>query len=114
MKTILLIALALSTTIAFGSGDPGMAIRKQKEPGMYTFIYKAEEKSNLTMIISDSLGTMLFRELIVDSDGFIRSINFKMMVPGEYSIDVIDLEGSKKTQKLDHDTPVSEPELVVL
>ena len=116
MKTMLLmIVLSLSvTTLTFASSEPGMVVRKQKEPGMYTLIYKAEQKSDLTMIVSDSLGVPLFKELILDSNGFIRSLNFKLLVPGEYSIDVIDLEGSKATQKLDHQMPVPDLEVLVL
>jgi len=116
MKTILLlIVLSLTAaTITFGSGEPGMAVRKQKEPGMYTLIYKAEKKSDLTMVISDQVGTLLFKEQIANSDGFMRSLNFKFIVSGEYSIDVIDLEGTKKTQKLNHEMPIPETKEVVL
>jgi hypothetical protein len=116
MKTLLLLLVLLLSTIVFvsGSGDPGMVLRKQREPGMYTLIYKPEKKSDLTMMVSDSLGTLLFKELIVESDGFMRSLNFKFLLPGEYSIDVIDLEGNKKTKKLDHRMLPPELNLTVL
>ena len=110
-----MIVLSLSaTTLTFGSSEPGMVLRKQKEPGVYTLIYKTEKKSDLTMIVSDRLGVLLFKEVIPNSDGFIRSLNFKLLLPGEYSVDVIDLEGIQKTQKLDHQMPVLELESLVL
>jgi hypothetical protein len=99
---------------ALGSGEPGMRLRKQKEPGMHTLVYKAEKKSDLMMLVSDHVGTLLFWDLIVNSDGFMRTLNFKFIAPGTYSIDVIDINGinsgesgeSRANQKLDHQMPV--------
>src|SRR6187549_2877135 len=116
MKTMLLLIVASVsvTTLAFGSGQPGMVIRKQKEPGLYTLIYKSEKKCDLTIVVSDNLGALLFKELILNSDGFIRSLNFKYIIPGEYFIQVVEPEGGKKTQKLDHQMPPPELKLLVL
>src|SRR5689334_411081 len=115
MKTWLLITVLLSSinTVVFGSGEPGMAIRKQKEPGIFTLIYKAEKKTNVLMIISNQEGILVFHEEILNTEGFIRTLNFKTVLPGEYSIDVIELGGNKETQKFDLEMPPPEPELVV-
>jgi hypothetical protein len=122
--TLLIIVFSLGImTTAVGAGEPGMAVRKHKDPGMYTLIYKTDKKSDLMMLVSDHAGTLLFWDLIMNSDGFMRSLNFKFITPGEYSIDVIDLNqrndtanpgSNRKSKKLNHVMPIPKLDSLML
>ena len=106
LRVVAILILSISTmTFALGSGGPDMVIRKQKEPGMFTLIYKRDSKSDLIITISDSVGTLLFNEMIPMTDGFKRSLNFKTLLPGEYQVEVFDIDGGKESQKVVHQIP---------
>ena len=103
MKTkLFLAALVLVSTSAFanGPGSPRLTVIGQSNPGMFKVIYeKSGVISNVKMTILNHDEEVVFTETTKKVDGFMRSVNFTQMDPGEYTIEISDKSG-KQIQKV--------------
>lgn len=97
---VVMMWVSLSAFAHFGD-DPQMVVRSQKDEGMYTLIYKGEVKRDLLLSIYDEVGGLLFREVIENSGGFMRTLNFTRIAEGDYFVEVSELE---QGQDLANDT----------
>ncbi len=99
---LFLAALVLVGTSAFanGPGSPRLAVISQTNPGMFKIIYEKNGViSNVRMTILNHENEIVFTETTKNVDGFIRSVNFTQMDPGEYTVEVADKSG-KQIQKV--------------
>lgn len=103
MKTKLflaaLIVLVGTSAFASGPGSPRLVVIGQKNPGIFKVIYESGITSNVKMTILDKNEAVVFAETTKNVEGFIRSVNFTRMEPGEYTIEIADKAG-KQIQKV--------------
>ena len=103
MKTKLflaaLIVLIGTSAFASGPGSPRLVVIGQKNPGIFKVIYEGSAISNVKMTIFNGADEIVFAETTKNVEGFIRSVNFTKMEPGEYTIEIADKAG-KQTQKV--------------
>ena len=103
MKTKLflaaLIVLVGTSAFASGPGIPRLVVIGQKNPGIFKVIYESGITSNVKMTILDKHEAVVFAETTKNVEGFIRSVNFTRMEPGEYTIEIADKAG-KQIQKV--------------
>lgn len=103
MKTKLflaaLIVLVGTSAFASGPGIPRLVVIGQKNPGIFKVIYESGITSNVKMTILDKNEAVVFAETTKNVEGFIRSVNFTRMEPGEYTIEIADKAG-KQIQKV--------------
>lgn len=102
MKTTFLSAVlvvASAMTWAKGPGQPGIAVIKQQESGIYKVIYAGESVGRVTMTILNKQNEIVYEEART-LDGFVRRVNFAGMAPGEYTIEITDRKGSQSRKIL--------------
>jgi hypothetical protein len=78
-----------------------MVIVNQKDPSTFKVIYEGTQTGKLTLRILDSEGKKVVTETISGVDGFMRTVNFGGMAAGEYTIEVIGVNG-KQVQKVNY------------
>ena len=93
-KKMLLFVSLLVTTLTFASSnrhaqslDSGVAVVK-KEGASYNLIYTAIMASDVTVTILNKDNSIVFKEIIKKSDGFIRPYNFKNLPEGKYTFKI--------------------------
>jgi len=107
-KSILLAAMMMISVAVLADEpvSPKLVVLSQKESGLFKVIYENAKTGKVKMTILNSDGEALYAEQIKVSEGFILPVNFKGMVPGEYSIEVAD--GTAKTvQKVSYVSTVA-------
>ena len=90
-KSVLLAVLMTGASlVAFANepGNPRVRVVSQKESGMYRLIYLGEKSGDVKLNILDDAGQVLFKETILGTDGFVRSLNFTGVTHGEYTVKV--------------------------
>ncbi|HEX8061177.1 MAG TPA: hypothetical protein VF473_09595, partial [Cyclobacteriaceae bacterium] len=96
-KSILVAAMMMisAAVLADEPVSPKLVVLSQKESGLFKVIYENAKTGKVKMTILNSNGEALYTEQIKVTEGFILPVNFKGMIPGEYSIEVAD--GTAKT-----------------
>jgi len=102
MVSALLVALITVSAVAADPVGPKLAVVNQKESGIFKVIYEGVKAGKVNLKISNQNGAVVFNESVAGVDGFIRSVNFKGMAAGEYSIEVSDASG-KQVQKVNYE-----------
>jgi hypothetical protein len=93
-KLVLAMAISLMGSAAFAqeSASPKFVVVSQNNPGVFKVVYDNPGASKAKMNIYRSNGERIFSELL-NVEGFIRSVNFKGMYEGAYTIEVVDNTG---------------------
>jgi hypothetical protein len=101
MKTKLFLAamIVLVSTAAFSNPGPRIAVVNQKNPAKFKVIYAGSEVGKVKMTIFNQQEEVVFAETTNGINGFVRSVNFEGMTPGEYTIEIASKEG-KQAQKV--------------
>jgi hypothetical protein len=103
-KSVLLAVMMMGASLVALANEPGnprVRIVNQKESGIYRLIYAGGKSENVKLNILDDAGQVLFNETIKSKDGFIRSLNFKGVPPGEYTVEV-ENDGIKEVSKVNY------------
>lgn len=94
MKKILSIFLLL-TVISSGvfarsvdSPSTTMGVVVVKEGAVFKLYYKGEEPMNVKVSIQNASGELIFKEMLKNSDGFVRPYNFSTLPEGDYTIKI--------------------------
>jgi len=90
-KSVLLAVMMMSASLVALANEPGnprVRVVNQKESGIYRLIYAGGKSGDVKLNILDNAGKVLFQETIKDTEGFIRSLNFKGATPGEYTVKI--------------------------
>jgi ABC-type antimicrobial peptide transport system permease subunit len=104
-KVMLSILAMVLSVIGFANepGDPRLVVVSHK-PGLYKVIYESKAQKVFISIYNYD-GAEVFSKAIKCVHGFILPVNFDGMLPGEYTIQVVEPNG-KQTQKITY-TPVT-------
>lgn len=97
----LVMALVSVAALAADPVGPKMVVVNQKDPSTFKVIYEGTQTGKLTLRILDSEGKKVVAETISGVDGFMRTVNFGGMAAGEYTIEVIGVNG-KQVQKINY------------
>jgi len=103
-KSVLLAVMMMSASLVALANEPGnprVKVVNQKESGIYRLIYAGGKSGDVKMNILNDAGQVLFSETIKSSEGFIRSLNFKGMTPGQYTVK-IDNGGVTEVSTVNH------------
>jgi len=103
MVSALLVALVTGIAVAADPVGPKVVIINQKEAGVFKVIYEGVNAGRVNLKISDKAGSILFNETVSGVNSFIRPLNFKGMIPGEYTVEVSDANG-KNVQIVNYTT----------
>jgi len=104
-KSILIVAIALVSSVAFAQTSPKVAVISQKQSGTFKVIYEGSTQGKVKMNIRNSSGETVFTETINGLTGFIRPVNFTGLKFGEYTIEIADAVG-KQSQVVNYQSPV--------
>jgi len=114
MKARFLFLAALVTVgslaTAFGKDVPrntGLAVVPVKGSEIFKVIYKGENTGRVKLNIYNASSRIIFSESIHVGDGFICPLNFAGLEPGEYTLELVDITGAKKVEKVKYLSPVS-------
>ena len=110
-KSVLLAVVMMSASLmAFANepGNPRVRIVNQKESGIYRLIYAGGKSGNVKLNIVDNTGQVVFNETIKSASGFIRSLNFKGAVPGEYTVK-LENDGITEVSTVNYGTTTKSP-----
>src|SRR5688572_4274095 len=105
MKTnsIYLVALFVMSAVAtFGNDEPkkaGVAVVSAKGADVFKLIYKNETASKVKVNIYNAKSEVIFSESIYNTDGFILPLNFSKVGFGDYTLELIDING-KTVEKI--------------
>jgi hypothetical protein len=95
MVSALLVALITGAAVAADPVGPKVVVVNQKESGMFKVIYEGVKAGRVNLKISNQDGAVVFSESVAGVNGFIRSVNFKGMNAGEYTIEISDASGKQ-------------------
>lgn len=101
-----LIVLIGTTAFAKSPDSSRVAVIGQKNTDTFKVIYEGEKIGNVKMTILNDNQEIVFAETTRNVAGFIRSVNFAGMEPGEYTIEIADGSG-KQIQKVMYATETS-------
>ncbi|PZR40251.1 MAG: hypothetical protein DI538_04705 [Azospira oryzae] len=104
-KSILFAVIALVATTAFAQTTSKVAVINQKQAGTFKVIYEGASQGKVKMNIRNTSGETVFTEVINESNGFIRPVNFTGLEFGEYTIEIAD--GSNKLAQTVNYQPVA-------
>ena len=105
-KSVLLAVMMMGASLVALANEPGnprVRVVNQKESGIYRLIYAGGNSGNVKLNILDDAGQVLFNETIKSKEGFIRSLNFTHVTPGEYTVEV-ENDGQKEVSKVSYMT----------
>ena len=96
MKMFFVAALVLASSVfAVAADAPRMAIVPVKGSEVFKVIYKSETAGKVKLRIYNAESRVILTETFSNVDGFILPINFKGLDAGEYTIELIDANGSR-------------------
>lgn len=103
-KSVLLAVMMMGASLVALANEPGnprVRIVNQKESGIYRLIYAGSQSENVKLNILNNEGQILFNETIKSKEGFIRSLNFTRVEPGEYTV-TIENDGITEVTKVSY------------
>lgn len=87
--------IAVSTVaLTFGNDRPDMIVVSSRGSEVFKVIYKGITSGRVKLSIFDGQGKIVLSENLQGKDGFIRPLNFKGLPSGNYTIQLVDDQGS--------------------
>jgi len=104
-RSLFLAALVTVVTLATAVGkdvprNTGLAVVPVKGSEVFKVIYKGETTGRVKLNIYNASSRIIFSESINVGDGFICPLNFAGLEPGEYTLELVDVTGAKKVEKV--------------
>lgn len=101
-KLMLVVAISLMGSAAFAqeSASPKFVVVNQGNPAIYKVVYNNPGATRVKMNVYKGTGEKVYSES-VNVDGFVRSLNFKSMTTGVYTVEMSDNTG-KYAQKVNY------------
>jgi len=104
-KLMLVVAMSLMGSAVFAqeSANPKFVVVSQANPAIYKVVYTNPGATRVKMSVYKGTGEKVYSESLT-VDGFVRSLNFKAMSHGAYTIEMTDNTG-RYVQKVDYSLP---------
>jgi len=104
-RSLFLAALVTVVSLATAVGkdvprNTGLAVVPVKGSEIFKVIYKGETTGRVKLNIYNASSRIIFSESINVGDGFICPLNFAGLEPGEYTLELVDVTGAKKVEKV--------------
>jgi hypothetical protein len=104
-RSLFLAALVTVVTLATAVGkdvprNTGLVVVPVKGSEVFKVIYKGETTGRVKLNIYNASSRIIFSESINVGDGFICPLNFAGLEPGEYTLELVDVTGAKKVEKV--------------
>ncbi len=104
-RSLFLAALVTVVSLATAVGkdvprNTGLAVVPVKGSEVFKVIYKGETTGRVKLNIYNASSRIIFSESINVGDGFICPLNFAGLEPGEYTLELVDVTGAKKVEKV--------------
>jgi hypothetical protein len=100
IAALIVLGAGVSAVAKDDPGNLGLAVLPVKGSDVFKIVYKTENSNRVKLNLYNEVGQLVFSETI-NSEGFIRPLNFSSLTPGEYVVEVTDGD-SKQIEKISH------------